>query len=169
MGKRGAREGKAALGAQTRTGIRQRGRRGFIREEGRPTALVFGGEVFLLGPERGCRAEIRAQFPCTKQKDFYVCRAHCQCTDRPSGPRSVNATVLVQTASCLLNCNVYLSICNLWTAYFQGTCLTTRNCLRWQLRHLFILFYPLLLPFSSQCSLSGKGDVKKQRPNSQAP
>lgn len=49
MGKRGAREGKAALGAQTRTGIRQRGGRGFIREEGRPTALVFWGEAFFTG------------------------------------------------------------------------------------------------------------------------
>lgn len=88
------------------------------------SAHVFGAEVFLPGPERGCRAEIRAPSPGTKQKHFYVRGAHCQCTERPSGPGSVNATVLVQTVSCVLNCSAYLSIYNLWTAYFQCTCLT---------------------------------------------
>lgn len=56
----------------------------------------------------------------------------------------------VQIVSCVLNCNTYLCICNLWTACFQCTYLTARSCLTWQLRHLFILFFPLLLPFSSE-------------------
>lgn len=133
------------------------------------STTVFVAEVFLLRPERGCRAEIRAQFLSTEQKHSYVCRAHCERTERPSGPGSVNATVLVQTVSCLLNCNVTLSICNLWTASFQFTCLTARSCLRWHLRHLSILFSLLLLPFSSQCTHSGKGGMKKQCSDSQAP
>lgn len=123
--------------------------------------LVFEAEVFLLELEGGCRAEIRAEFPSAEQL-FSACRAPCQRTERPSGLGSANATVLVQSASCLPNYNVYLSICNLWTAYFQCTCLNAGGCLRWQLRHLFILSFPLLLPFSPQCTLHGKGGVKKQ-------
>lgn len=108
---------------------------------------MFGAEVFLSEPERGCRAAIRAQFPSTKQKHFYAFRAHCQCTERPSGPRNVNATMLVQTVSYLLNCNLYLSVCNLWTAYFNHICLTIKSCSRWQLRYLFILLSLSSCPF----------------------
>lgn len=110
---------------------------------------MFGAEVFLLEPEGGYRAAIRAQFPSTKQKHFYAFSAfsHCQCTERPSGPRNVNATMLVQTVSYLLNCNLYPSVCNLWTACFKHFCLTIRNCLRWQLRYLFILLSFSFCPF----------------------
>lgn len=108
---------------------------------------IFGAEIFFLEPERGGRAAIRALFPSTKQKHFYAFRACCQCTERFSGPRNVNATMLVQTVSYLLNCNLYLSVCNLWTAYFKHICLTIRNCLRWQLRYLFILLSLSSCPF----------------------
>lgn len=74
---------------------------------------MFGAEIFLLEPEIGFGAAIRAQFPSTKQKHFYAFRAHCQCTERPSGPRNVNATMLVQTVSYLLNCNLCLTVCYL--------------------------------------------------------
>lgn len=108
---------------------------------------MFGAEVFLLEPENDGRAAIRAQFPSTKQKHVYAFRAHCQCTEKPSGPRNVNATMPAQTVSYLLNCDLYLSVCNLWTAYFKHICLTTRSCLRWQLRYLFILLSLSSCPF----------------------
>lgn len=123
------------------------GRKGFVWKEGRLTALICLGLRFSYWNLKGRRADIRAQFPSTKQKHFYACRARCHCTERPSGPRNVNATMLVQTVSCLLNCNVYLSVCNLWTAYFKRICLTIRSCLRWQLRYLFILLSLSSCPF----------------------
>lgn len=61
--------------------------------------------------------------------------------------RNVNATMLVQTVSCLLNCNVYLSVCNLWTTYFKHICLTLRSCLRCQCRYLFVLLSLSSCPF----------------------
>lgn len=90
------------------------------------TVLHYQTEAFLC---------MQSSLPVHRETQWsWECKCHCA----------------VQIVSCVLNCNTYLSICNLWTAYFQCTCLTARSYLTWQLRHLFILFFPLLLPFSSE-------------------
>lgn len=51
------------------------------REANSASTCVFGAEVLLLGPERGRRAEIRAQIPGTKRQHFHARTARCWCRD----------------------------------------------------------------------------------------
>lgn len=71
-----------------------------MRGRGTNSAHVFGAEAFHMDLREDAGQRSEHSSPVLNRSDLSGCRAHCQCTERPSGPGSVNAIVLVQTVSC---------------------------------------------------------------------